>query len=71
MTNLDYWANSPEYDARRVRQLIWDWLEAGGDRNHDSDVAFLSDIEVYKRAVAVCGYEWDVGRGDNTVNAAR
>ena len=62
-SNIDYWQNSDEYDARRVRALVLDWLKAGGDRGHSSEMAYLSSEAVIRRAVAVCGYEWDIGGG--------
>lgn len=63
MTNLDYWQNSKEYDAVRVRKLILSWLDGGSDRHYNSEMEYLSDENVYKKACAVYGYEWDVGLG--------
>ena len=56
---LEYWQNSHDYEARKVRALIIKWLEAGVDRHYNSEMEYLSAQETYIKATAV--YGWRVG----------
>lgn len=56
--NLDYYQNSVETDAVKVRSLIWRWWEEGGDRNYPSKSDYLQDPLVYKRAIKCLNMEF-------------
>lgn len=59
MDQLDFWKNSTEYKAVKVRHKIIEWLDNGGARDYSDDLEYLSSEMTYRRAVKACGYNWD------------